>query len=225
MSLILSIETTTKNCSVALFKDDYLIGFKEEKSSEHIHSEKLTLFIQEVIINAKKNFKNLNAIAVSKGPGSFTGLRIGTSSAKGLCYALDIPLISVSTLRAMALSISKSKDYKYFCPMIDARRMEVYASLFDQSNNVVREIRADIVDENTYSEFLDDKVLFFGDGAEKCLDIINNTNAHFHKGILPSAIDMGKLAIDKFSKNEFEDVAYYEPFYLKDFFTTKKATS
>ena len=222
MSLILAVETTTKNCSVALFENEILICFKEQNSSKYIHSECLTIFIQDVMFKAKKNMTDLDSIAVSKGPGSFTGLRIGTSTAKGLCYSLDIPLIAVSTLQNMALTVSKIKKYKYFCPMIDARRMEVYSSLYDQFNNEVREIRADVVDENTYAEFLTEKVLFFGDGAMKCKEIINNKNACFYDGVFPSAKEMGELINYKYANKYFEDIAYYEPYYLKDFVSGKK---
>jgi tRNA threonylcarbamoyladenosine biosynthesis protein TsaB len=222
MALLLAIETTTKNCSIALFENSNLLHLKEQNSAEYSHAEKLTLFIEEVIQKANITLKEINAIVLSKGPGSYTGLRIGTSTAKGLCYSLDIPLVSISTLKTMAFGMSKKEDYKLYCPMIDARRMEVFASIYDQSNNQVREIKADIVDQHTYAEFLQDKVLFFGDGALKCKVIINNPNAHFIDGVFPSAKDMGVLAFESFSNKDFEDVAYFEPYYLKDFVAGEK---
>jgi len=221
MALLLAIETTTKNCSVALFENSNLIQLKERNSDEYSHAEQLTLFIEEVVKKSKITLKEIDGIALSKGPGSYTGLRIGTSTAKGLCYSLDIPLISISTLKAMAYGMSKKEDYKFYCPMIDARRMEVFASIYNQSNNEVREIRADIVDEYTYAQFLKYKVLFFGDGALKCKASINNPNAHFIDGVFPSAKDMGILGFEKFAKKDFEDVAYFEPYYLKDFVAGK----
>ena len=217
MALLLAIETTTKNCSVALFENSNLISYKEKNSNEYSHAELLTFFIEEVVKKSTITLKEVDAIILSKGPGSYTGLRIGTSTAKGLCYSLDIPLISVSTLRSMALLISKKQDYKFYCPMIDARRMEVFASIYDKSNNEVREIRADIVDQYTYAQFLKEKVLFFGDGALKCKLIINSPNAHFLDGVFPSAKNIGVLGFEKFSNKNFEDVVYFEPYYLKDF--------
>ena len=222
MALLLAIETTTKNCSVALFENSNLLHLKEQNSDEYLHAEKLTLFIKEVVKNTNITLKEIDGIVLSKGPGSYTGLRIGTSTAKGLCYSLTIPLVSVSTLKTMAFGMSKKQDYKFYCPMIDARRMEVFASIYDQSNNEVREIRADIVDEYIYAQFLQDKVLFFGDGALKCKAIINNPNAHFIDGVFPSAKDMGVLGFDKFIKKDFEDIASFEPYYLKDFLVGKK---
>ena len=217
MALLLAIETTTKNCSVALFENSKLITYKEKNSGRHSHAEQLTFFIEEVVRKASITLGQVEAIILSKGPGSYTGLRIGTSTAKGLCYSLDIPLISVSTLKSMAFEISKKGNYMFYCPMIDARRMEVFASVYDKSNNEVREIRADIVDQHTYAEFLKDKVLFFGDGALKCKSIINSSNAYFIDGIFPSAKNIGLLGFDKFLNKDFEDVAYFEPYYLKDF--------
>ena len=225
MALLLAIETTTKNCSVALFENSKLLQFKEQNSDEYLHAEQLTFFIEEVVEKSNITLKEIDGIVLSKGPGSYTGLRIGTSTAKGFCYSLDIPLISVSTLKAMAFVMSKKEDYKFYCPMIDARRMEVFASIYDQSNNEVREIRADIVDEYIYAQFLQDKVLFFGDGALKCKAIINNPNAHFIDGVFPSAKDMGILGFEKFANKDFEDIAYFEPYYLKDFVAGKKKKS
>tara|TARA_B100001142_G_C14336179_1_gene655983 strand:+ start:1625 stop:2302 length:678 start_codon:yes stop_codon:yes gene_type:complete len=225
MAFLLNIETTTKNCSIALFENENLITLKEQRSEKYSHAEQLILFIEEVLRQANISLKEIHAIALSKGPGSYTGLRIGTSTAKGLCYSLGIPLISISTLRAMAFEMAKKEDYTFYCPMIDARRMEVFSSIYDQANKEVRQIQADIVDENTYAKFFVDKILFFGDGALKCKTIISSANATFIEGVLPSAQDMGELAFRKFINNEFESTAYFEPYYLKDFVTGKKANN
>ena len=149
-------------------------------------------------------------------------MRIGTSTAKGLCYALSIPLISISTLKAMASTMAKNHVTDIYCPMIDARRMEVFSGIYDVENNEIREIQADVVDELTYANFLNNEVLFFGDGALKCKEIINHKNAKFLEGVYPSAKDLGKLAYAKFMNKDFEDVAYFEPYYLKDFVAGKK---
>jgi len=222
MALILGIETATRNCSVALFKDGIVIAEKEHISDDYIHAEQLTLFIQQVIESANVTLKNVEAVALSKGPGSYTGLRIGTSSAKGLCYALDIPLIAISTLKAMAFAMAKNEKSAIYCPMIDARRMEVFSALYDVDNKQVRGVQADVVDENTYIEFLADETIFFGDGSLKCQEIINHKNAKFIEGINPSAKNLGILANTKFENKDFENVAYFEPYYLKDFVAGKK---
>ena len=222
MALILAIETTTKNCSVALFNKAILLQLKEEYSDSYTHAENLTLFIKEVLNKENISINKLDAIAVSKGPGSYTGLRIGTSTSKGLCYSLGIPLIAISTLKAMALGVSENQEYDFYCPMIDARRMEVFAAIFDSENNQVRDIMADVVDAKIYIEYLDKKVLFFGDGAMKCQEMINHKNATYLEGIIPSAKNMGILLYQKFENKDFEDVAYFEPFYLKDFVAGKK---
>ena len=222
MALILGIETATKNCSVALFKDGIVIAEKEYISDGYSHAEQLTLFIQQVIDSAKITLKKIDAVALSMGPGSYTGLRIGTSTAKGLCYALDIPLIAISTLKAMAFAMAKNEKSAIYCPMIDARRMEVFSALYDVNNKQVRGVQADVVDENTYVEFLSNEIIFFGDGSLKCQEIINHKNAKFIERIHPSAKNLGTLAKVKFENKDFEDVAYFEPYYLKDFVAGKK---
>ena len=222
MAIILTLDTSTKNCSVALFKGNKIIALKEQNSDGYAHAEKLTLFIEEVIKSANLTLKEIKVIAISKGPGSYTGLRIGTSTAKGLCYALSIPLISISTLKAMASTMAKNHVTDIYCPMIDARRMEVFSGIYDVENNEIREIQADVVDEQTYANFLNNEVLFFGDGALKCKESINHMNAKFLEGVYPSAKDLGKLAYAKFMNKDFEDVAYFEPYYLKDFVAGKK---
>ena len=226
MARLLSIETATRTCSVALSEDGVLVALKETTDERYSHAEKLTVFIQELLSDNNWKASDLDAVAVSKGPGSYTGLRIGVSTAKGLCYALSIPLLAVSTLQAMAKQIADVDDTPadaLLCPMIDARRMEVYAALYHTDMSEKRGIAADIVDERTYSSYLDQgKVIFFGDGAGKCADLLSeNPNAHFVADINPSAREVGLLAFEKLSKGDTEDVAYFEPFYLKDFVAGK----
>lgn len=199
----------------------------EESTTQNSHAELITLFAEKVMNLAGKNFNNLDAIAVTKGPGSYTGLRIGVSTAKGFCYALDKPLIAVGSLPSLASGIinqfsKEGKDVSQylFCPMIDARRMEVYSALYDSNLNLIKEIEAVIIDENSFSEFLKkQKVVFVGDGAPKCQEILDtNPNAYFtEKPFLPSSAYMIPIAEEKFANKDFEDVAYFEPFYLKDF--------
>ena len=222
MALILLIETATKSCSVSLSSENKIIACKEEVNKQYSHAEKLTVFITELFKTQDFSIKDLDAIAVSKGPGSYTGLRIGVSTAKGLCYALDIPLISVSTLKAMAFRMAQKEESDLYCPMIDARRMEVYNAFYNSTNKEIRGIQADIIEADSYQKELDKKVLFFGDGAQKCKQIIQHPNAKFLDDIFPSSKDMLEIANEKFSENFFEDVAYFEPFYLKDFVTGKK---
>ena len=220
MALILNLETATKNCSVSISKDGETIALKEINTGGYSHAELLHPFIEEVLKNTNHKLSDLDAVAVSKGPGSYTGLRIGVSSAKGICFGNDIPLISIPTLESMAMS-QKGKDYT-LVSMLDARRMEVYACIYNSDVKEIRKTEAEIIDENSYSEYLEKgKVLFFGDGAEKCKDIIKHENAEFVDDIFPSAKQMGEIAERMFAKNTFEDTAYFEPFYLKDFIATK----
>ncbi|MDG2139021.1 MAG: tRNA (adenosine(37)-N6)-threonylcarbamoyltransferase complex dimerization subunit type 1 TsaB [Flavobacteriales bacterium] len=220
---ILNIETSTKACSVAIHNDGKLLNCKESVTEEFSHSEKLLLFISDVMNESRISFSQLNAVAVSMGPGSYTGLRIGVSTAKGLCYALDIPLISVSTLQAMAYGMLSVSKADLFCPMIDARRMEVYSAFFDSDNIMVREVQADIVDGSSYDVELRKKVIFFGDGSDKLKDVIKHKNAIFQSDFYPSAEFIGVLSYNKFVESNFEDVAYFEPYYLKDFVAGKKS--
>ncbi len=219
MSIILGIETSTKICSVAISDGNKLLALEEE-GGEYSHSEKLTTFIQNVLDKAKLKLEDVDAIAVSKGPGSYTGLRIGVSVAKGLCYSLDKPLIAVDTLQAMARNPDLSADL--YCSMIDARRMEVYTALYDAENNMVEPITAKIIDEDSFSEPLkSNKIVFFGDGSAKCKDTLgDNPNAIFSEDGLPSAQYINQIAVENFINKEFEDVAYFEPYYLKDFVGT-----
>ena len=220
---ILNIETSTKACSVALHKNGELIVCREDVTTNFSHSEKLLKFISKLFSDAKLSLSDLDAIAVSMGPGSYTGLRIGVSTAKGLCYGLDIPLISISTLKAMSFGMALEIKADLYCPMIDARRMEVYSAFFDINNTEVRKIQADIIDENSYKKELEKKVVFFGDGSEKIKEKIRHKNAMFISDIHPSAKNMGLLSYQKFTKSLFEDLAYFEPFYLKDFVAGRKS--
>ena len=222
MALFLLIETATKSCSVSLSSENKIIACKEEINEQYSHAEKLTVFITELCKTQDFTIKDLDAVAVSKGPGSYTGLRIGVSTAKGLCYALDIPLISVSTLKAMAFGMAQKEKSDLYCPMIDARRMEVYNAFYNSTNKEIRGIQADIIEACSYQKELDKKVLFFGDGTEKCKQMIQHPNARFIDGFFPSSKDMLEIANEKFAEKDFEDVVYFEPFYLKDFVAGKK---
>ena len=216
LAYILNIETSTKNCSVSVSKSGQLVAIKELNNGNYSHAEVLHPFINDVIEHANIKFEDLNAIAVSKGPGSYTGLRIGVSAAKGLCFALGIPLISINTLQSLASSISIKEGV--VIPMLDARRMEVYASVFDSENDQIRQIKAEIVTEASFLNYLDRfKVYFLGDGSEKSKTHITHPNAIFVDYKFPSAKEMSILSYDKYKKNDIEDVAYFEPFYLKDF--------
>ncbi len=223
MSLILSIDTSTKVCSVALHQDGKLLAINE-LYTEKSHSGMLTTLCENVVKYAGFSLKALDAIAVAKGPGSYTGLRIGVSTAKGFCFALDKPLIAVNTLEAMAFQVKDFYDETHLlCPMIDARRMEVYCQVLDNQMNIISETEAKIIDELSFSELLDEKkVVFFGDGAAKCQAEITHENAVFLKiEIHPSAKTVGLLATKSFEKSLFENVVTFEPFYLKDFVGTQ----
>lgn len=219
MSLILSLETTTNICSVALHQDGKLIASKENHSSQS-HSRLLAVFIRDILKESDFNVNDLNAVAVSQGPGSYTGVRIGVSTAKGLCYSLAIPLIAVNTLLAMAHGVVNylKKENHILCPMIDARRMEVYTLLIDTNANILMETKPLVIDENSFDEFLkENKVVFFGNGALKCKSVIKHTNAIFIEPIATSAIQVGMIAADYFKQDKFEDLAYFEPNYLKEY--------
>jgi tRNA threonylcarbamoyladenosine biosynthesis protein TsaB len=219
---ILNIETATKNCSVALSKNGETIALREIAEEGFSHAEKLHVFIEEIISESAISFQDLNAIAVSQGPGSYTGLRIGVSSAKGLCYALNIPLIAVDTLQSLAAQISIPNGL--IIPMIDARRMEVFSAAFDLNLNTIQAVAAEIITEDSYKE-LEQEIHFIGDGASKCKAFLNKSNFIFHDNIIyPSAKEMSFLSFEKYKKSDTVDVAYFEPLYVKDFMLTKKKT-
>ncbi|PQB08155.1 tRNA (adenosine(37)-N6)-threonylcarbamoyltransferase complex dimerization subunit type 1 TsaB [Polaribacter filamentus] len=216
MSIILNIETATKNCSVSIADKGKILAIKELNNGNYSHAEVLHPFIVDILREANITSDLIDAVAVSKGPGSYTGLRIGVSAAKGLCFAFDKPLISLDTLTSLSHSIAI--DNGFIVPMIDARRMEVYAAVFNQKNQFIREIKADIIDESSFSEYLKiGKVYFLGDGSQKCKETILHENAIFVDDKFPSAREMAQLSYDKFKISDMENVAYFEPFYLKDF--------
>lgn len=223
MCNILNIETATNVCSVSVSSSKQVI-FEKLSMEGPSHAALLGLFVKDAIEQVKNAGITLNAVAVSCGPGSYTGLRIGVSEAKGLCYGLNIPLIAIKTPLIMAeavLHARKIADDELLCPMIDARRMEVYTAIYDKELNIVRDISAEIVDSEIYKSYLDkNKVLFFGNGADKCKGIIVEENAIFIENIYPQASYMARLSYEAYISNQFVDTAYFEPFYLKDFIAT-----
>jgi tRNA threonylcarbamoyladenosine biosynthesis protein TsaB len=218
LSYILNIETATKNCSVALAKEGKTILCKEIAEEGYSHAERLHVFIEEIVKEAGITFSDLAAIAVSQGPGSYTGLRIGVSAAKGLCYALGIPLIAIDTLQTLASQITVSDGL--IIPMIDARRMEVYSAVFAPNHQNKREIQAEIIDENSFQGY-DETLYFIGDCAAKCKSVLTKDNFVFLENIkYPSAKEMSILSYEKYKISDTVDVAYFEPYYLKDFMVT-----
>ena len=226
MSLILCIETATTACSVALI-NDWKVLDSRQSLARNAHSTVLNVFIDELLSASGFRYTNLQAVAVSKGPGSYTGLRIGVSTAKGLCYALDIPLIAPDTLVCMASGVVASQmhlpENALLCPMIDARRMEVFTAVYDLNLQPLIPVNAVIVDETTFSRFKAERpVYYFGDGAGKCLDILSvRSNWHFIPDFYNSATHMAQIAFERFNHSQFENVAYFEPYYLKDFIAGK----
>lgn len=225
MSCILHIETSTEVCSVAVSEDGQNV-FKKEDLKGPSHAVSLGVFVDEALSFADSHAMPLDAVAVSCGPGSYTGLRIGVSMAKGVCYGRNIPLIGLPTPKVLCVPVllyhDELPDDALLCPMIDARRMEVYAAVYDRVLRPVRDIAADIVDENSYLEFLEKQpVYFFGNGAGKCKEKITHPNAHFIDGIHPLAGMMFPLAEKAIAEGQFEDTAYFEPFYLKEFVASK----
>ena len=218
--MILSIETATTNCSVALSEQGKTIAVIEDYDKGYSHAERLHVYIDRILHENNIKKSQLDAIAVSKGPGSYTGLRIGASAAKGLAYALEKPLIAVSTLESLSRQVNVEGGY--IVPMLDARRMEVYSAVFNADFSLSREIKAEVLEANSFQEYLKkDKVYFIGNGVEKTKTIINNPNAIFVEGKLPSANEMGGIAYKKYQASNTEDVAYFEPYYLKDFVALK----
>jgi tRNA threonylcarbamoyladenosine biosynthesis protein TsaB len=228
MALILNIESSTEVCSVSLAKDGTIVQTLENLTGQN-HAKLLTSYIQEIFSNNSLTFGKLDAVAVSGGPGSYTGLRIGVSSAKGMCYALNIPLIAITSLAAISHHvIHHAADYKLpddnellFCPMIDARRMEVYSAIYNSKEEMVREIKAEIIDHLSFLTYMEKgKMAFFGNGAAKCRGIISHSNTFFIDHVTASAGYMTMLSQKAYQEKNFVDLAYYEPFYLKDFVTT-----
>ena len=228
MSLILQIETATSSCSVALAKNGYVLAEKQV-NQRNIHAEVITLFIDELVGEAGVVYQDIDAVAVSSGPGSYTGLRIGVATAKGLCFALDKPLIAIETLEGMAYGIRKRGNYitegMLLCPMIDARRMEVFTAVFNTKGEQIMPTAALIIDAHSFAELLSKhEIIFFGDGAGKFRETLTHPNARIVEGFANSATYLNTIAAAKFNAHDFVDVAYFEPFYLKDFIAgTKKA--
>ena len=219
LAYIINIETATTNCSVSLAKDGKTILLREIANQGYSHAEKLHVFIEEIIVESNIEIEDLNAIAVSAGPGSYTGLRIGTSAAKGLSFALDIPLIAIDTLTSLANKVSFSDGF--IIPMIDARRMEVYSAIFNSNKEMVRKVEAQIISENSF-DTITEKIYFIGDSTEKAKSVLTKSNFVFLDEIkFPSANEMSMLSYNKFLENNFEDIAYFEPHYLKEFMFAK----
>lgn len=216
MIYILNIETSTRNCSVSISQNGETIACREVAEIGFSHAERLHVFFEEVLKDCNIIFDQLNAVAVSQGPGSYTGLRIGVSAAKGLCYSLNIPLIAVDTLEILAKKLTVESGF--IVPMIDARRMECYTGIFDKNHQKVRPVLAEIITENSYQD-IDETIHLIGDGTEKCKTILTQNKFVFHDEILfPSANEMAQLAFEKYKKSDNVDVAYFEPFYLKEFY-------
>ena len=219
MTTILHLETATKTFSVAISVNAKLIDVIEIHGDQYIHGEKLTLFIQEILTKNSITFDNLSAVSISSGPGSYTGLRIGVATAKGICFAKNIPLIEIDTLQAFENCARKSFPAETICIMLDARRMEVYSSIFDASRKTVKSISADILDYTTYREF--EPFVCVGDGSTKCREIWSERNIHFNDTVQLSASGQVELAFNKYVNKQFADLAYFEPNYLKEFYSGK----
>ncbi|HMJ70687.1 MAG TPA: tRNA (adenosine(37)-N6)-threonylcarbamoyltransferase complex dimerization subunit type 1 TsaB [Cyclobacteriaceae bacterium] len=222
MGLILSIETSTTVCSAALHREGELLA-SEITEVPNSAASQLAVMIDKILSRAGVVARDLSAVAVSAGPGSYTGLRIGVATAKGVCYALGIPLIAVNSLELMAAQVTENNPGgAWLCPMIDARRMEVYTMLFDNGLGVIEPVRASVIDASSYAAVVEKReVLFFGNGSDKCRDVITHPNAKFVSGMFPSAEWLGRLALERLRAGKFEDVGEFEPFYLKDFIAKK----
>jgi tRNA threonylcarbamoyladenosine biosynthesis protein TsaB len=219
MAKILHLETATKVCSVAVSENGTLIEMKETDESGYTHGENLTLFIEDVLTEANLTLSDMDAISITSGPGSYTGLRIGAATAKGLCYALNLPLIAIDSLSALAASARSKYKGANLCPMIDARRMEVYNQVFNEHFEPLKELSADVLDQDSYNDF--EPFIYFGDGADKMQELWSNRDVTYDKTIRSSSSGHVSIAFEKFKNEEFEDVAYWEPFYLKDFIVQK----
>jgi tRNA threonylcarbamoyladenosine biosynthesis protein TsaB len=226
MSLILSLETSTHVCSVALHDDGNLVASREVHIPQS-HATRLAPMIDEVRQETGIDFRELKAVAVASGPGSYTGLRIGVSTAKALCYTLQVPLVAVGTLDVMASQLAPQEPADVLlCPMIDARRMEVYCQITTQALEIIQPVEAKIIDETSFAELLEkQRIIFFGDGAAKCKSAITHSNAIFIDNITPLASALGVLAYVKFQERQVEDLVHFEPFYLKDFLIKKPAST
>ena len=229
MALLLSLETSTQSCSAALHDDGVLVSSKVIETPRSAASQ-LAVMIDEVFHDANRKPQELKGVIVAAGPGSYTGLRIGVATAKGLCYALNIPIVSVNTLELMAFQFLETDAVKKYiqndnvilCPMLDARRMEVYCALLDHKLNYIEQVQAKVIDEESFKDMMESTpIFFFGDGADKCKDIIKHPNAHFSSGLIPLASSLGEIGYKKWKAGEYEDLVSFEPFYLKDFLIKK----
>jgi len=218
---ILHIETSSKNCSVAISKDDNMLCLCEEISEDYKHSENLHTFVKWALEGAELTLKDVNAVCLGKGPGSYTGLRIGAAAAKGFCYGLNIPLVSVNSLDTIAEDFFEKSNLDYIVPMIDARRMEVYTKVFNIAGVKISSTEAKILSENSFFDYKDKSILFIGDGAKKAKNILKLQNAEFKSEIYPSAKNLIRIGIEKVKNKQFENIAYFEPFYLKEFNSCK----
>ncbi len=222
---ILYLETSSKNCSVAISNNEKLLCLTEEVSENYKQSESLHTFVEWALEGAGISIQDIEAVSLGKGPGSYTGLRIGSSSAKGFCYGLKVPLIAVNSLESM-LAPFLGQNYDLIIPLIDARRMEVYTAAYDgKTGHEISGTEAKVLDGTSFTEFKDKKVIFVGDGALKAKEILQLPNAEFNEGIYPSAQYLVKKTMEKIRDKAFEDIAYFEPFYLKDFHGVKKKKS
>ncbi len=223
---ILNIETSTSICSVAITQDGAPILTRVHTDGQN-HAKVLPVFIKELLTTCKEQGKTIDAVALSQGPGSYTGLRIGTATAKGICYGLNVPLLSIDTLQIMCMAAHSTLQTQslnsstLYCPMIDARRMEVYCAQYDAHNNRLTDVEAKVIDEHSFEDILaEHDVYFFGDGTTKCQAVITHPHARFMEGITPLASYMGELAEKAYTASNFADVAYFEPFYLKEYQVT-----
>ena len=222
---ILYLETSSKNCSVAISDDEKLLCVCEEVSENYKQSESLHSFVEWALEGAELSIKDIEAVCLGKGPGSYTGLRIGAASAKGFCYGLDIPLVAVNSLESMKEPFL-GQNYDLVIPLVDARRMEVYAAVYDGiTGEELFTTEAKVLDEHSFEEFKDKKVMFVGDGAKKAKEILQLPMADFNEEIYPSAQYLVKKSLEKIKNKDFEDIAYFEPFYLKEFHGVKKKKS
>jgi tRNA threonylcarbamoyladenosine biosynthesis protein TsaB len=222
---ILYLETSSKNCSVAISDDEKLLCVAEEVSENYKQSESLHSFVEWALEGAELSIKDIDAVCLGKGPGSYTGLRIGAASAKGFCYGLHIPLIAVNSLESMKEAFL-GQNYDLVIPLVDARRMEVYTAVYDGiSGDELSLTEAKVLDETSFQEFNDKKILFVGDGAKKAKEILQLPNASFNEHVYPSAQYLVKKTLEKIKNKDFEDIAYFEPFYLKEFHGVKKKKS
>ncbi len=228
MITILNIETSTEICSVSIARDGKCIDIiidnplENGESAHGQHSKILAILIKDILENNNLKATDLDAIGISEGPGSYTGLRIGVSTAKGICLGSDVPLVAVNTLHIIAEMASKTmkNEYDYIIPMIDARRMEVYCSVYNSDMSLIKETEAMIIDENSFDEYAGKRILFCGNGAEKCKDVLDKPENDFDGNIFPSAEYMTEISNNYFKKDKIVDLVYFEPFYLKSFIAT-----